>query len=574
MPSLSSILRMEQELKKYLIELFTDHEGDREIYRKDKDEIERCASLNISPHPDESDLSTDFLTPVFLTPVAKKYYQQKDDPNGIQLLKPLKKRLLESEGPWSYLGKVWILDPLKSGYIHFKFRKEFWHDIIKEVSEKGDNYGKDNYVREDLIPGKMQIEFVSANPTGPLNVVNARAAAVGDALARAFSALGANVTKEYYVNDEGRQIKLLGESVLAAQKKLVGEEALPPEDGYRGEYITELARQLPKENAIQLGQMAVKQIIDWQERALAKYGVSFDSWYRQSELEEQGYLGKTRQALNDAECIYEKDGAVWLRTSDFGDSADQVLVKSDGETTYFLADVAYHMRKHKQGYQLVIDILGPDHHGHKARMKSAMRALRYESKWLEILIAQQVNIVRGGERVKMGKRVGEFITLEELIEEVGVDVAKYFFLERGLSSHMDFDFELAKKTSMENPVYYIQYAHARICSLLSEGEQLSLSPLFGAALKYSFNAEEIALCRELLMYPRIVLFVVIGRQPQLLCSYLHNLAGIFHKYYTKYRILQAETEGAIQGRLNLVEAVRQVIANGLDLLGISAPEKM
>lgn len=323
-----------------------------------------------------------------------------------------------------------------------------------------------------------------------------------------------------------------------------------------------------------MGKKAVEQILAWQKRALAKYGVSFDSWYRQSELEEQGYLGKTRQAFDDAGCIYEKDGAVWLRTTTFGDGADQVLVKSDGETTYYLADVAYHRRKHEQNYQLVIDILGPDHYGHISRMQSAMQALGYSKDWLEILIAQQVNIVRAGERVKMGKRVGEFITLEALIEEVGVDVAKYFFLERGLSSHMDFDFELAKKTSMENPVYYIQYAHARICSILSEGEQLSLSPQFGVAVKYSFNAEEVALCRELLMYPRIVLFVVIGRQPQLLCSYLHKLAGIFHKYYTKYRVLQADMEGVIQSRLNLVVSVRQVIANGLNLLGIGAPEKM
>jgi len=549
MPSLSSILRMEQELKLCLKGVFRPDFGDTL-----PDELTGTLNLTIPPTEKLGDLSTNIIL-TFSKRLGKK---PRDLAN--QVIEELTKRL-----DWQ-LNKIEVAGP---GFLNFFFQNAFWWQVINEIGEQKENYGKNK-----LLSDKIQLEFVSANPTGPLNVVNARAAAVGDALARAFSALGYDVTKEYYVNDEGRQIKLLGESVWAAQKRLVGEEALPPEDGYRGEYITELARQLLKESKTNVGKKAVEQILAWQKRALAKYGVSFDSWYRQSELEEQGYLGKTRQALNDAGCIYEKDGAVWLRTTVFGDSADQVLVKSDGETTYFFADVAYHRRKHEQNYQLVIDILGPDHHGHKSRMKSAMQALGYGRDWLEILIAQQVNIVRGGERVKMGKRVGEFITLEALIEEVGVDVAKYFFLERGLSSHMDFDFELAKKTSMENPVYYIQYAHARICSLLSEGEQLSLSPLFGAALKYSFNAEEIALCRELLMYPRIVLFVVIGRQPQLLCSYLHNLAGIFHRYYTKYRILQAETEGAIQGRLNLVEAVRQVIANGVDLLGISAPEKM
>jgi arginyl-tRNA synthetase len=548
---------MEQELKDHLIE----HFGRRNA--EDIARIERCAILNISPYPDESELST-----YFLTPVAIAYYGVKNDLNGKKLLEPLKKGL-QNEPHWSYLIDAWILDPLKPGYIHFKFRKEFWHDIIKEVSEKGDNYGKDK-----LFSDRVQFEFVSANPTGPLNVVNARAAAVGDALARAFSALGYDVTREYYVNDQGRQIKLLGESVWAAQKRLVGEEALPPEDGYCGEYITELARQLLKESKTNVGKKAVEQMLAWQKRALAKYGVSFDSWYRQSELEEQGYLGKTRQALNDAGCIYEKDGAVWLQTTKFGDSADQVLVKSDGETTYYLADVAYHMRKHKKGYQLVIDILGPDHHGHKARMEAAMRALGYGSNWLEILIAQQVNIVRGGERVKMGKRVGEFITLEELVDEVGVDVAKYFFLERGLSSHMDFDFELAKKTSMENPVYYIQYAHARICSILHEGETLGLYPNHNTGIDYEYNDEEIMAVKWLFIYPKELGVMCGSRQPQIICSYLHNLAGIFHKYYTKYRILQAETEGAIQGRLNLVNAVRQVIANGLYLLGISAPEKM
>jgi arginyl-tRNA synthetase len=549
MPSLSSILRMEQELKLCL----------REVFGRDAGDIllgEAVGTLNLTIPPAETlgDLSTNIILAV------SKALGKKPRDLAKQAVKELSKRL-----DWP-LNNIEVAGP---GFLNFFFKDGFWQEVVNEIGKEKGEYG-----RNKLFSEKVQLEFVSANPTGPLNVVNARAAAVGDALSRAFSALGYQVTKEFYINDEGRQIKLLGESVLAAQKRLAGEEALPPDDGYHGEYITELARQLPKQDTTSAGKKAVEQIISWQKEVLAKYGVLFDKWYRQSELEGEGYLGKARQVLDNAGCTYQKDGAVWLRNTAFGDSADQVMVKSSGETTYYLADIAYHLRKHEQDYKLVIDILGPDHYGHISRMQSAMQALGYGKDWLEILIAQQVNIVRAGERVKMGKRVGEFITLDELIGEVGVDVAKYFFLERGLSSHMDFDFELAKKTSMENPVYYIQYAHARICSILGEGEQQSLAPQFNGTLEYPFNAEEIGLGRELLMYPRILLFVVLGRQPQLLCSFLHNLAGGFHRYYTKYRVLQAETKGAIQSRLNLVEAVRQVIANGLGILGISAPEKM
>ncbi len=559
MPSLSIILRMEQELRKHLIEITELTEDKFDWSDDDKVKI-LGATLNIPPGAQAGDLSTNFLTPI-----AREYDNGRVTEEII--LNNFKKKLMK-EAKWEYLKNIWLFKG-KQGYIHLNFTQEFWWEVIKEIGKRGKDYGKDK-----LFSGKVQMEFVSANPTGPLNVVNARAAAVGDALYRAFSALGYEVTKEYYVNDEGRQVELLGQSVWAAKKTLSGEETPPPQDGYRGDYIFELAEQIEEREAPELGWIAMGEIVQQQKQALEKYGVTFDNWYHQSSLYDQGYIDKAVKALEDGGYIYEKDKARWFRSSEFGDDADRVIKKSDGSVTYYLADLAYHVYKHEQSFETVIDILGPDHHAHSARMQAGMQALGYGGEWLEILIAQQVNIVRAGERVKMGKRVGEFITLDELVEEVGVDVAKYFFLERGLSSHLDFDFELAKKTSMENPVYYIQYAHARVCSIIREAKAQKLAPDYGAKIGYVFNDDEVALIKLLLIYPKELLLVVLGRQPQVLCAYLHSLAGMFHRYYTDYRVLQADTAEAVQGRLNLVDAIRQVIANGLEILGISAPESM
>lgn len=556
MPSLSIILRMEQELKSELLVLFDWSEDDKKIIRK-------SSSLNLSPFPKYSDLST-----YFLTPIAKRYYPPPKDPEGRRITE----KLLEGLSKWP-LVKVKLFKDEKGkaepGYIHFKFKKEFWWEVIKEVGKRGKDYGKDK-----LFSGKVQMEFVSANPTGPLNVVNARAAAVGDALYRAFSALGYELTKEYYVNDEGRQVELLGQSVWAAKKTLSGEETPPPQDGYRGDYIFELARELEGEKPEELGREAMERIVAGQRTSLERYGVTYDNWFYQSSLEGTGYIKKTMEVLEKGGYIAKKGGAVWFTSPHLAEEDDRVLYRSDGSETYYLADLAYHLYKRDQEFNMVIDILGPDHHAHSARMQAGMQALGYGPEWLEILIAQQVNIVRAGERVKMGKRVGEFITLDELVEEVGVDVAKYFFLERGLSSHLNFDFELAKKTSMENPVYYIQYAHARVCSIIREAKAQKLAPDYGAKIGYTFNDDEVALIKLLLIYPKELLLVVLGRQPQVLCAYLHSLAGMFHKYYTDYRVLQADTAEAVQGRLNLVDAIRQVIYNGLEILGISAPESM
>ncbi len=559
MPSLSIILRMEQELRKHLIEITELTEDDFEWSDDDKVKI-LGATLNIPPGAQAGDLSTNFLTPI-----AREYDNGRVTEEII--LNDLKKKLMK-EAKWEYLKKIWLFKG-KQGYIHLNFTQEFWWEVIKEVGKRGKDYGKDK-----LFSGKVQMEFVSANPTGPLNVVNARAAAVGDALYRAFSALGYEVTKEYYVNDEGRQVELLGQSVWAAKKTLSGEETPPPQDGYRGDYIFELARELEGEKPEELGREAMERIVAGQRTSLERYGVTYDNWFYQSSLEGTGYIKKVMEVLEKEGYIGKKGGAVWFTSPHLAEEDDRVLYRSDGSETYYLADLAYHVYKHEQRFKTVIDILGPDHHAHSARMQAGMQALGYGPEWLEILIAQQVNIVRAGERVKMGKRVGEFITLDELVEEVGVDVAKYFFLERGLSSHLNFDFELAKKTSMENPVYYIQYAHARVCSIIREAKAQKLAPDYGAKIGYTFNDDEVALTKRLLIYPKELLLVVLGRQPQVLCAYLHSLAGMFHKYYTDYRVLQADTVEAVQGRLNLVDAIRQVIYNGLEILGISAPESM
>ncbi|MGQ9705806.1 MAG: arginine--tRNA ligase [bacterium] len=473
------------------------------------------------------------------------------------------------------IDKIEIVEP---GFVNIKLGWEVLKNSI-ENAISNPAFGSWTILRkEDGNPMSIQLEFVSANPTGPLNVVSARAASLGFALSNLIRKMGADVETEYFVNDEGRQIKLLAESIMTTYRLSKGESVEYPDDGYRGGYIQDIAGKLidvsfQKDDLKQVARWAVDNIVKLQKDVLVDFGIKFDSWFYQSSLREEEYKSVIER-LEKNRAYYEKDGALWIKTSDYDDVQDWVLVKSDGENTYHFADLAYHLNKRRRGFDKVINILGPDHYAHISMMKAGVKALGLPDDWLEIIIAQQVNIIEGKEKVKMGKRLGRYITMDELIKEVNPDVCKFFFLDRSPSAHVDFDFELAKKTSMENPVYYIQYAYARIESIKREALKIGQIIPNGIQIDVGvYSDEERELAREIFYYPMVMRASALGRKTQVLTSYLQNIAGLFHKYYTKNRILGIEKRLSY-ARQFLSYAVASVVKDGLITLGISAPERM
>jgi len=469
------------------------------------------------------------------------------------------------------------------GFINFFLRRERLYQILPDISQKDERYGETSS-GEGI---SVQIEFVSANPTGPLNIVNARAAAVGDSLARLLKTCGYNVKKEYYINDRGRQVELLGQSVETRYRQLLGEEVEIPPEGYQGEYIRDIAREMlqekgnyylslpPSERREIFKNYALTKIIESQKKDLENFGLKFDVWFRESQLHEKGDIEKTLQFLNEKGFVYQEEGAQWFRSTAFGDEKNRVLVRKDGTPTYFLSDVAYHLNKYQRKFKKVIDIWGPDHHGHIPRMKAAVQALGYDSSCLDILIVQQVNLLSGGQPVKMSKRAGEFITMAELIQDVGRDAARFFFLLRSMESHLDFDIDLAKAQSQENPVYYVQYAHARICSILeyARGKGYPVPHPREVNFQLLNEEEELVLIKQTVSLPDVVLRAAQDFQPHLLPYYLQDLATQFHSFYTKHRVI-SENQELSKARLLLCDSVRIVLRNGLTLIGVSAPVKM
>lgn len=486
------------------------------------------------------------------------------------------------------LEKVEVKEP---GFINMYLDRAYLQESVGSIVREGEKFGTLDFGKGMSV----QVEFVSANPTGPLNVVSARAAAVGDSLIRILKACGYDAKSEFLINDSGTQVELLGRSLWARVGEVQGRgEAEIPEEGYHGEYLLELARQIAEENALKMlseaevggpanfSRFAVERMLDEQKRNLAEFGVTYDNWFRESSLHSPGYVEETFERLKDSGFVYEKDGAQWFKSSELGDDQDRVLKKSadgahqaQGEPTYFLSDVAYHRNKSDRGFQKVIDIWGPDHHGHVTRMKAAARALGYPEDWLEVLIVQWVRLVRGKESVPMSKRAGEFITLSDLIREVGVDCARFFFLMRKVNSHLDFDLELAKKQSDENPVYYVQYAHARVSSIIEFAREggVEMCGLEETDLSVLSEPEEMALLRQLVCYPEQVRTACLSREPQRITLYLTGLATAFHQFYHHHRVV-GEKPKVMQARLVLVRAAKTVIRNGLDLIGVSAPQKM
>lgn len=467
------------------------------------------------------------------------------------------------------------------GFINFRLTPRYWQNTLAEILKTRDTFGTSNWAHNQ----KINIEFVSANPTGPLNVVNARAASIGDVLANLLQAAGAQVTREYYINDAGQRVKALGYSISSRYMDLFRIAEPFPEDGYHGEYVKDLAVALYKEfgdrfvsmsldeRSREFTRIGLERMIAAQRQTLAEFRVQYDVWFSEQSLLDSRREDDVLQLLQEKGGSYEKDGAVWFRSARFGDEQDRVLVKKDGEPTYFLGDIAYHMDKFRRGFTQLYDLWGPDHHGHVARMKAAMSALGYPSGSLEVLIIQQVNLLSGGEMVKMSKRRGKIIEMHELLEEVGVDAARYFFLMRTLDTPMDFDLDLAKKQTDENPVYYVQYAHARVCNILHYAAEQAHVSGAGADLSLLQEAEEIGVMKKLAEFPEVVSKAAKFLEPHRVTNFLQETASAFHHFYQKHRVVGNDA-ALTQARLQLVEGVRTVLANALRLLNVSAPERM
>ena len=483
----------------------------------------------------------------------------------------------------SYLTGDWLerTEIAGPGFINLYLKPSVYADMLRGVLAAGEAYGQ-LPARADA--PRVQVEYVSANPTGPLHVGHGRGAAVGSALVKLLRAAGYAVDSEYYVNDAGNQMNLLAVSVNARYLELLGQAVTFPENGYHGADITETARRiidkdgdkylaLPEEERLRIFQdVAYREKLAALKEDLADFGVTFDRWFSERTL----HPDAVRRAVDELLArgtAYRKDGAVWLRSTDYGDDKDRVIFRDNGVPTYLAADIAYHDDKYRRGYGRLINIWGADHHGYVARVKAAMAALGHDPAQLTVLFLQMVSLYRDGDLVKLSKRTGETVTLRELMEEVGVDAARYFFIMRSLDSQLDFDLDLAKKRSNENPVYYVQYAHARISSIFRQAGKLGLTPADGAELALLKEDTEIALIKKLAVYPEEIARAAAEYAPQRIARYSYELAGAFHSFYNQCRIVGREKPLA-SARLALVTATRHVIRHSLGILGVSAPEQM
>ncbi|MDR0270199.1 arginine--tRNA ligase [Paenibacillus sp.] len=469
------------------------------------------------------------------------------------------------------------------GFINLTLNKSYLYPVIGQVHEQGENYG-----RTDLGQGqKVQVEFVSANPTGSLHLGHARGAAVGDALCNVLDFAGYEVTREYYINDAGNQVENLCKSIEARYQQELGQNAEMPEDGYHGEDIKGFAKELvaekgdslmqldPAERTAFFRQYGLEKELNKIKRDLGRFRVHFDEWFSETSLYQKGLVVESLNELKAKGQVYEQDGATWLRTTDYGDDKDRVLVKNDGTYTYLTPDIAYHRNKYERGYDRMINIWGADHHGYIPRMKAAMEAIGYDPEKLTVLIAQMVSLFQNGEKVKMSKRTGKAVTMEDLMEEVGIDAIRYFFTMRSMDSHLDFDMDLAISTSNENPVYYVQYAHARICSIYRQAEEqgVALLQLSEVDLSLLNTEHEYDILRKIGELPEEIATAAANYAPHRMIRYVYDLASLFHSYYRAQRVI-TEDAAQTQARFALLGAVRVVIANVLRLVGVSAPEQM
>jgi len=482
------------------------------------------------------------------------------------------------------LEKVEVAGP---GFINFYIRPNEWYRILSNIIKLGEDYGSSE-VRSGE---KIIIEFVSANPTGPLHIGHGRGAALGDTLSRIFSFCGSDVVSEFYINDAGQQIRLLGESIFSRFKQMQNPEYPFPENGYQGNYALDLAKtisedidlnSMSEEEAIEICAQKGREImLEGIKQDLALFKVPFDVWSSESVLYGSGSLQNALEMIRKKGRLYEQDGALWIKTSDFGDDKDRVIRKQDGQFTYFASDIAYHLEKQKRGFTKAINIWGADHHGYVPRMQAALLAQGFPENWLSVMLIQLVKLWDSGEETKMSKRAGSYVTLRELVDEVGVDAVRFVFLTKNHDSRLDFDIDLVKKRDSDNPVYYVQYAHARISSIFRKAaaEGISLPDRSDGLLERLVLDEEVELIRIMAGFPTLLEDICKTLEPHRLTYYLTDLAASFHKYFnlgtkiSRHRIVTPDRELS-QARLFLAEAIKVVIANGLRLLGISAPEKM
>ena len=478
---------------------------------------------------------------------------------------------LERElGAAGSIDRVEVAGP---GFVNLFLSDAWYRRALSRLLAAGEDLGPAPVAE----PERILVEFVSANPTGPLHVGGGRHAAYGDAVVRLLQAAGHEVEREYYVNDAGGQIERFAASIAA---RMTGEE--PPEDGYAGEYVAELARRIGAEGIAStdleaVGRRGVELILEEVRGTLERFGVSYDTWFRERDLYSRGEVDSALADLAERGHTYRHEDALWLRTTDFGDDKDRVLIRANGEPTYLAADVAYHWDKLQRHFDRLIDVLGADHHGYVARVRAAIEALGADPASFEVLIMNLVHIVEAGERAQMSKRSGDFVSLDELLDDIGVDAARWFMLWRSHETTVDLDLELARSESSENPVYYVQYAHARIASILrkagaaAEGAAAGLDPDAGGA---AIEASERALIKRLLEFPQEVRESAARRAPHRICAYSTAVAADFHAFYRDCQVVGAEGEGVERQRLALCLCAKRTIAGALGLLGISAPERM
>ena len=485
----------------------------------------------------------------------------------------------------SHMNYDWLerAEVAGAGFINFFLASDVIYDTLKTILKTGETYGNAPLREEDTV----QIEYVSANPTGLLHVGHGRGAAYGSALVNLMRAAGYNVFAEYYINDAGKQIDNLAASVNARYLELLDMKHEFPEAGYRGQDVIDTAQELinwrgdffaalsEEERIPFFKEFALAEKMNGLRKTLRKFRVEFDRWFSERSLHKSGEIRTLVNQLVESGAIYEKDGAYWLASMQYGDDKDRVVIRDNGEPTYLAADIAYHKDKYERGYKQLINIWGADHHGYIARVKAAMEALGFNPDKLEVLLLQMVFLYRDGELVKMSKRTGETITLDELIEDVGVDAARYFFLMRSLDSQLDFDINLASSKSNDNPVYYIQYAHARIHSIFGQVKEAGI--VYGDWANTTFTAlqseQEVELIKKLSAYPEEVQLSANNKAPHRIAKYLYDLASLFHSFYKQGRIMGVDPE-LQQARLGLITATAHVLQHGLGILGISAPEKM
>lgn len=541
---------------------------------------------------------------------------------SIQKMAPRKiaEAILSSiEDPDQILEKTEIAGP---GFINFFLAPKAWYPFVQKIHEQGENFGKSNIGQGK----KVQVEFVSANPTGPLHIGHGRGAAIGDAVGNILAFSGFDVQKEYYINDSGRQIRTLGRSVWLRLCQALGREIEFPEDCYQGDYIRDIAKELnqlasseyiiqqasrpdinpddkpphtdssapslnvgqyllgkPEAEAIDIcAKYAADQILQGIKEDLVNFGVQFDRWFSEQSLYDSGSVQDAINDFRSRDVIYEKDGALWFKTESFGDEKDRVVVRNNGLTTYFASDIAYHMEKFNRGFDRVIDVWGADHHGYINRINASIEASGRKKEQFDVILVQLVNLLRAGQPVAMSTRSGEFVTLKEIVDEVGKDAARFIFLSRSYDSGLDFDLEVAKQKTADNPVYYVQYVHARIAGIITKAceqsvinEPCDVSSISStlSVLELLVEPEEIKLIKILASFPEVVEKSALTLHPHVIFTYLMSLASAFHGYYNLHKVITEDHELTL-GRLCLVASVKQVIHNALKLLGVSAPERM